>query len=157
MFSSWNPDDLSANSTYTMTSFENFNLFVYGSLRSGFRSPAYEYISRYFQFVTEGKVRGYLYDLGEYPAALPTNDSAFIVGELYQARDSAQFEYVIAQLDDYEGVTPEPGESPLYNRVLTEVETPQGMVKAWVYWYNGSITDRPIVASGDMMEYLKKR
>lgn len=143
--------------TYTMTSPENFSLFVYGSLRSGFKSPAYDYISRYFQFVSDGKVRGYLYDLGEYPAALPTTDDAFIVGELYVARDRGQFEYVIAQLDDYEGVTPEPGESPLYNRILSEVETEKGTVNAWVYWYNGNITDRPIVESGDIVEYLKNK
>ncbi|MCR6721668.1 MAG: gamma-glutamylcyclotransferase [Chitinophagaceae bacterium] len=140
-----------------MTSPQNFNLFVYGSLRSGFKSPAYDYITRYFDFVSDGKVRGYLYDLGEYPAALPTTDDAFIVGELYVARDRGQFDYVIAQLDDYEGVTPEPGETALYNRILSEIETEKGTVSAWVYWYNGNITDRPIVESGDIMEYLKNK
>jgi gamma-glutamylcyclotransferase (GGCT)/AIG2-like uncharacterized protein YtfP len=48
-------------------------LFVYGSLRSGFRSPAYEYISRYFTFVANAKVRGELYDLGSYPAGIKSN------------------------------------------------------------------------------------
>jgi len=52
-------------------------LFVYGSLRSGFNAPAYEYISRYFQLVSTAKVRGVLYDMGDYPAAIPTNDDHF--------------------------------------------------------------------------------
>ena len=60
-----------------------FHLFVYGSLRSGFHSPAYEYISRYFDLVSEGKVKGKLYDMGEYPAAIPDNGDHYIIGELY--------------------------------------------------------------------------
>lgn len=132
-------------------------LFVYGSLRSGFKSPAYEYISRYFSLVAEGKVRGLLYDLGEYPAALPTNEENFIVGELYEAKDADQFQYVIGQLDDYEGVAVEAGETPLYRREISPIETDQGSFDAWVYWYNGDVTGKPLVASGDMIEYLKEK
>ena len=142
---------------YSMTFNENFHLFVYGSLRSGFRSPAYEYIRRYFELVSEGKVKGYLYDLGEYPAAMPGNEDAYIFGELYRARDAAQFEYVIGQLDDYEGLTVETGESPLYRRELCFVETPLGPTQAWVYWYNGDVSGKPIVPSGDILEYLRNR
>ena len=61
---------------------EVYQLFVYGSLRSGFRSPAYEYISRYFDLVAEAKVKGELFDLGTYPAAKPTTKNKFIIGEL---------------------------------------------------------------------------
>ena len=51
-------------------------LFVYGSLRSGFPGPAFQYIAPYFTKVADGKVKGKLYDLGEYPAGLPTTDEA---------------------------------------------------------------------------------
>ncbi|MBP7555451.1 MAG: gamma-glutamylcyclotransferase, partial [Chitinophagaceae bacterium] len=54
------------------------SLFVYGSLRSGFQSQAYEYMSRYFNLVGNGRVKGRLYDLGDYPAALPTTGDQFI-------------------------------------------------------------------------------
>lgn len=135
-----------------MTSNQNFNLFVYGSLRSGFKSPAYDYISRYFRFVSDGKVKGYLYDLGDYPAAIPTHDNAFIVGELYELKERALFEYVIAQLDDYEGLYPEPGEPQLYKRILTTVITEKGNVEAWVYWYNGDVSGRPVIKSGDVLK-----
>jgi gamma-glutamylcyclotransferase (GGCT)/AIG2-like uncharacterized protein YtfP len=34
-----------------------YKLFVYGSLRSGFRSPAYEYITRFFHLIGEAVVK----------------------------------------------------------------------------------------------------
>ena len=48
---------------------EIYKLFVYGSLRSGFRNPVYEYLTKYFHLMGEAVVKGKLYDLGEYPAA----------------------------------------------------------------------------------------
>ena len=69
---------------------EIYQLFVYGSLRSGFRSAAYEYISRYFDLVGDAKVKGLLFDLGDYPAAKPTDEEKFIVGELYSIRNKKQ-------------------------------------------------------------------
>lgn len=132
-------------------------LFVYGSLRSGFQSQAYEYMSRYFNLVGNGRVKGRLYDLGEYPAALPATEDQFIQGELYQVKNQDDFSYVIGQLDDYEGVLVEAGETPLYRRELAVVETAQGPVTAWVYWYNGDVSGRPFIPSGDLLQYLNQR
>ena len=87
-----------------------YRLFVYGSLRSGFQSPAYEYISRYFHLVGNGRAKGKLFDLGSYPGAVPTDDDSFIIGELYDINDPSQFSWAIAQLDDYEGVDVAEGE-----------------------------------------------
>lgn len=133
------------------------HLFVYGSLRRGFRSHAYEYISRFFDFVGEGKVRGKLFDMGSYPAAIPSNDYSFIAGELYSIKTPADFSWAIGQLDDYEGVTVEPDEIQLYRREITEVQINGGMVHAWIYWYNGDVHGRPIISSGDLLEYLNKK
>ncbi|MBL7758303.1 MAG: gamma-glutamylcyclotransferase [Chitinophagaceae bacterium] len=134
-----------------------YSLFVYGSLRSGFQSQAYEYMSRYFNLVGNGRVKGRLYDLGDYPAALPTTDDQFIYGELYQVKKQDEFSYVIGQLDDYEGVLVEAGEVPLYRREMAEIETAQGLVTAWVYWYNGDVSGRPFIPSGDLLQYLSQR
>ena len=49
----------------------NIRLFVYGSLRSGFHSPVYDYIRRYFDFIGEGRVKGKIFDMGDYAAAVP--------------------------------------------------------------------------------------
>jgi gamma-glutamylcyclotransferase (GGCT)/AIG2-like uncharacterized protein YtfP len=134
-----------------------YNLFVYGSLRSGFRSQVYEYISRFFSFVGEAKVRGRLFDMGSYPAGIATNDSHFIVGELYQVKNPNEFSWAIGQLDDYEGVDVEFDEVQLYRREITEVNINNQITHAWIYWYNGDISGRPLIASGDLMEYMQNK
>lgn len=140
-----------------MTNPSTYQLFVYGSLRSGFRSTAYEYISRFFTFVGDAKVKGKLYDLGEYPAAIPVADDSFIVGELYTITKEQEFSWAIGQLDDYEGVNVEADEVKLYERKITDVYIGNEIVQAWVYWYNGDVTGKPVVASGDILEYLKNK
>lgn len=134
-----------------------YHLFVYGSLRSGFHSPAYEYISRYFNLVGPAKVKGKLFDLGEYPAAIPTNDDAFIIGELYVIKNEAEFSWALGQLDDYEGVDVEQDEKQLYRRELAEVFINDKVVTAWIYWYNGDVEGKPIVSSGDILDYIQKK
>lgn len=134
-----------------------YQLFVYGSLRSGFRSPVYEYISRFFTFVADAKVRGQLFDMGSYPAGVPGKDDCFIIGELYQANNPAEFSWAIGQLDDYEGVAVEPDEVQLYRREITEVFYNGQITHAWIYWYNGDVRGRELISSGDLMEYLAKK
>lgn len=132
-------------------------LFVYGSLRSGFRSTAYEYISRYFVFVGDARVRGKLFDLGSYPAGIKTNDNTFIVGELYNIKSDNEFAWAIGQLDDYEGVTVEPDEVQLYRREITEVHINNTITHAWIYWYNGDTSGKKLIESGDMIEYMGRK
>lgn len=134
-----------------------YHLFVYGSLRRGFPSPAYEYISRYFNHVSDGTVKGRLYDMGTYPAAVPDTGNRFIQGELYKAKNEEEFSWAMAQLDDYEGVNVEGDEVQLYRRELAEVNTGNGTVVAWMYWYNGAVAGKPVIESGDVIEYLKSK
>jgi gamma-glutamylcyclotransferase (GGCT)/AIG2-like uncharacterized protein YtfP len=134
-----------------------YPLFVYGSLLSGFRSTAYEYISRFFNLIGIARVKGKLFDMGEYPAAIPANDDGFIQGELYQIKNEAEFAWAIGQLDDYEGVTPEPGEEQLYRRELSSILIDDKIITAWIYWYNGSIAGKPVIASGDVLSWRAKK
>ena len=136
---------------------EVYQLFVYGSLRSGFRSPAYEYISRYFDLVGEAKVKGKLFDLGEYPAAKPTEENKFIIGELYKVRNEKEFAWAIGQLDDYEGVDIGFDETQLYQRELTEVYIVNRTTNAWIYWYHGDVTGKPVIESGDVLQYMDQK
>jgi gamma-glutamylcyclotransferase (GGCT)/AIG2-like uncharacterized protein YtfP len=137
---------------------QEFNLFVYGSLRQGFNHTAYEYITQYFELLGKGKAKGMLYDLGPYPAAIPCDDEHRIVGELYKIINPDEFEYAIAQLDDYEGVNASYDQTPMYTRKLTSVKLDDGNEHmAWIYWYNGSIEGRPEVESGDVLEYMKAK
>ena len=137
-----------------------FRLFVYGSLRSGFHHPAFQYISRYFRLEASGRIRGSLYDLGQFPAAVPCGDDHFIVGELYIIKDEAEFSYAIEQLDDYEGVIVEEdeGETPMYRREVSTIYLDNNATKlAWVYSYNDSVEGKPLITSGDVLEYFKQQ
>jgi gamma-glutamylcyclotransferase (GGCT)/AIG2-like uncharacterized protein YtfP len=129
-------------------------LFVYGSLRKGFPNPVYEYISKYFTFLGEAKVHGMLYDLGEYPAAVPATSSFLIKGELYELKKPGEFERTMKQLDDYEGLYPDEGETQLYKREVTDVFYQKETVRAWIYWYNLEVSGEPIKPSGDTFDYL---
>ena len=136
---------------------EVYQLFVYGSLRSGFKSPAYEYISRYFVLLGEAKVKGELFDMGSYPAAVPTSENKYVTGELYRITHKNEFAWAMGQLDDYEGVTVDFDEVQLYRKELTEVNIDDQITHAWIYWYNGNVNGKQAIASGDMMEYLMQK
>ncbi|MEO7529997.1 MAG: gamma-glutamylcyclotransferase family protein [Sediminibacterium sp.] len=140
-----------------MTEQFNGQVFVYGSLRSGFHHPAYAYISRYFTLVAEAKVKGSLYDMGEYPAAIPSEKDLFIIGELYRINSPDEFAWAIAQLDDYEGVHTENNEPSLYRREQTVVYTKDGETQAWVYWFNRDTSGKPAIESGDVLHYLQQK
>jgi gamma-glutamylcyclotransferase (GGCT)/AIG2-like uncharacterized protein YtfP len=135
----------------------NMRLFVYGSLRSGFQHSAYQYIRDYFNFEGPAMVKGLLYDLGEYPAAVPTQTENYIKGELYALRNEDEFGWAMAQLDDYEGVNTEFGEIALYKRAIATVLINGQTTDAWIYWYNGDVSGHPIIASGDVLKYLQEK
>jgi gamma-glutamylcyclotransferase (GGCT)/AIG2-like uncharacterized protein YtfP len=131
-------------------------LFVYGSLRSDFSSSGHKYISDYFNLIGKAKVKGKLYALKDYPAAIPTKEDCFIIGELYSISNLDEFVFAMKQLDDYEGVNTEIGGKPLYNRELADIYINEKIVQSWIYWYNGDVDGNPFIASGDVMEYLRQ-
>ena len=81
-----------------MTNHASHYVFVYGSLRRGFQSPAHEYISHYFNFFGDAKVKGKLFDLGEHPGGVPTQEDSFIIGELYIAKDDGEFDCFVIKI-----------------------------------------------------------
>lgn len=133
-------------------------LFVYGSLLSGFKSPAYEYISRYFTLVGATAVPGMLVDMGEYPAAVPASETAATIkGELYVIKNPAELSWAIGQLDDYEGAVPEAGETPLYRRDVVPVNINNETIQATIYWFNGDVSHKPVIHSGDVLAYMREK
>jgi|SRR3954471_18160265 gamma-glutamylcyclotransferase (GGCT)/AIG2-like uncharacterized protein YtfP len=137
---------------------KNYQLFVYGSLRSGFHHPAFEYISRHFLFVGDGKVKGLVYDAGAYPGAVQVSEESFVAGEVYKIKNEEEFDWAIAQLDDYEGVDAEDGEIPLFKRELTEAYLDNNVkTEAWIYWFNGDVTGKPVIVSGDTLQYYTEK
>ncbi|MFN5334908.1 MAG: gamma-glutamylcyclotransferase [Bacteroidota bacterium] len=132
------------------------HLFVYASLRQGFENPFFEYIKNHFEFVGSGYVHGVLYDLGDYPVGVPHPDYR-IIGELYQAKSPEDFDWSIAQLDDYEGMNPEEGQCAPYDRMIDTVYCNGNQYPAWIYWYTGDINSNIIVESGDVFEYMRRK
>ena len=71
--------------------------------------------------------------------------------------DDGAAETAIGQLDDYEGVAAEADEVQLYRRELTEAYVNGETIPAWVYWFCCDVSGKPLIPSGDMMEYMNKK
>lgn len=134
-----------------------FRLFVYGSLRSGFRNPAYNYLTQYFHLLGEAVVKGKFYDNGNIPVAVPFEGEHFITGELYEVNNPEEFNWAINQLDDYEGLNVEVGETPLYRRETTETFQNGESISAYIYWYNGQVNNMAEIETGDVLKYLQEK
>ncbi len=133
-------------------------LFVYGSLLSGFKSPAYEYISKYFRLRGNASVKGTIYDMGTFPVGTSNDTGRIIKGELYEIRNPKELSFILAQLDDYEGLYPDDGEEIYYKRELVTTTTEAGdEVIAWIYWYNKDVEGKPIIELEHMMDYLERK
>lgn len=132
-------------------------LFVYGSLRSGFRNPAYAYLTQFFHLLGEALVKGKLYDNGEFPVAESTTEDKFITGELYQLNNPAEFSWAFGQLDDYEGLDVEEGDKAMYKREVVIAYQNGEPIPSWIYWYNGEVNGLPVIESGDVMDYLQQK
>ena len=131
-------------------------LFVYGSLRSDVGHTANNLLNDYFTLSAPAKVKGKLYHLGDYPGAVPVEEEAYIVGELYLLNEGHDVNNAFEALDDYEGVHPKAGETPLYRRQLTTVYTRHQTTTAWIYWYNQYVSGKPLIASGDVLQYMQQ-
>jgi len=134
-----------------------YQLFVYGSLRSGFRNPAYHYLTQYFHLLGDAVVKGQFFDHGSHPVAIPTNNEHYIIGELYVVNNMEEFAWAMGQLDDYEGLNAEVGEQPLYRRELVEAFQEGKPSAAWIYWYNQPVDGMPLIETGDVLKYLQEK
>lgn len=126
------------------------HIFVYGTLGKQARNPARRALAKYAEFSSEATVKGKLFDLGEYPGAVPsrrTDDR--VAGELY-AIDVDHAEELLKVLDTYEEFDPEDKNDSLFVRDVTEVYGEQQKpLKAWIYWWNGEEDRKAEIPSGD--------
>ena len=108
-------------------------LFVYGTLRRGFR--LHLHLKRLgAQFVASGKVQAELFDLGDFPGArASTRPGKTVAGEVYRLH---KVENTLKVLDEIEGFSPRNPEKGMFQRGTTEVTLPNGERRlAWIYWY----------------------
>lgn len=129
-------------------------IFFYGTLMAGFDRRRRAGIDDKLAYVGRAHIRGHLFDLGLYPAAVPAPDGQ-VWGEVY--RTAAPVE-VLAALDDIEGFRSDDPDKSLYSRQMARVMLPDGSAdEAWVYFYNAPLGRAPRIASGDYLEHTKIR
>jgi gamma-glutamylcyclotransferase (GGCT)/AIG2-like uncharacterized protein YtfP len=116
------------------------SLFAYGTLKDPRRLAAVVGSETRCRMLGAGRVRGVLYDAGDYPALRPSRSAADSVhGMLLELEGDA----LLARLDAYEGV-----DSGLYVRRRCVVHLDDGRrVSAWTYVYNRSIAALPRIAA----------
>ena len=104
-----------------------FPVFVYGTLRKGYRLNAILEDSYFIgTFKTEEKFS--MFTMGAFPAVIPNKDGVQIAGEVYEVTAS-----VLKELDDVEGVPYH------YERIVVNVI---GYGRAYMYSYRESDTER---------------
>lgn len=118
-----------------------------------FNRPGRQRVSSKLRFSGRGTISAALFDLGIYPAAVPTNDGSRVWGEIYETTDPVA---VLAALDEIEGYRANEPERSLYMRVLTDVTLEDGQrQQAWAYFYNAPLGRAQRIESGDYLEHLK--
>ena len=129
-------------------------VFFYGTLMTPFNRTARFRIDQHLVLKGRGTIAAALFDLGIYPAAVPTAD-AVVRGEVYEMMHPA---IVLGALDELEGYRADEPEISLYRRMLTPVTLEDGQtVQAWAYFYNAPLGRAERIESGDYLEYLKVR
>lgn len=128
--------------------------FFYGTLMAGFDRRRRAGIESKMSYLGRGHISGALFDLGIYPAAVPSSDGR-VWGEIYEFHDP---ESVLTALDDIEGYTQDDPDRSLYTRRRARVTTEDGKnVEAWVYFYNAPLGAAPRIPSGDYLAHIRAR
>lgn len=130
-------------------------VFFYGTLMAGFERRLRAGVDDRLTRIGRGCIHAALFDLGLYPAAIPSTDST-VWGEVYQLREP---DAVLAVLDEIEGCSPGDPDHSLYVRTLAPVTlAPEGtFLEAWVYFYNAPLGQAARIASGDYLEHVGLR
>jgi gamma-glutamylcyclotransferase (GGCT)/AIG2-like uncharacterized protein YtfP len=94
------------------------------------------------EFVGAGSFKGRLYDLGNFPGAVPSDESSDRVrGEIYALSDANR---ILRALDRYEGRA--------FRRERATVRTDDGReTRSWIYLYDGPISRGRLISSGDYL------
>lgn len=95
------------------------------------------------------RIEGRLHDLGTVPGAVPGEQ--VVHGELFRLAS----ESVWTVLDEYEGYDPDREAESWYVRRRVTLRAPADCT-AWVYWYNGDVSENPVVPSGDWRQYVEE-
>ena len=129
-------------------------IFVYGTLRQGYKNPFAERLRGVAKFLGMATMRGELYLCTRgpfpYPAAcyLPHAESQ-VVGEVYEFASGSE---ILGELDRYEGVGPGFPVPHEYERTVVSVLCDSRPCEAWCYLANHPVTPGNRIPSGDFTQ-----
>ena len=122
-------------------------VFLYGTLIPGQEPAEMTPVVRRLRRMGPARVKGRLYDFGEYPGAILDDSSdSSIAGQVFEVPDKD----LLTSLDDYERFDPEDRAGSLFLRVRCPVTLADGRkLECWIYVYDGDPGRAPVVAGGD--------
>jgi gamma-glutamylcyclotransferase (GGCT)/AIG2-like uncharacterized protein YtfP len=127
------------------------HLFVYGTLRRLYGHERHALLERNATFAGEGTVQGQLFNLGNYPGLVLSQDPLDrVLGEVYHI-DPFHFAETMRELDDYEGLALA---NPEYRREIVCVRmADRSAIEAWAYILNRDPRVYARIVSGDYLRF----
>lgn len=124
-------------------------VFVYGTLLKGMVRANVLSTAR---LLDHGFIQASLHDLGDYPSISSSNDSQ-VFGEIYEIDAE-----ILSILDKIEGFSPKNVQQSLYIRrqVVVKGITMNGNHDAWTYFFNGDLSNKKMITSGDYRRYVQE-
>lgn len=134
-------------------------LFVYGTLMRGGKNEQFLNEPARARFIGTGKVKGLLYDVGEFPAYVPvpnpdTTSALQVCGEVYFLDDP---ETVLETIDIIEGYNELHTERSLYLRQTTVAEVGSSREQVWIYVFNQPTNSMTVIGSGDYRQFIAEQ
>lgn len=130
------------------------HLFVYGTLRRGYRGEMQAFLARSARFVDTAVFRGRLFLVGNYPGAVPSSRPEDVVhGDVFRLRQPA---VVLAELDAYEQCGPEGSGSEYYRRQAAVTLRTGRRIDAWIYLYGRPTRALRPIPSGDYLRFVDR-
>lgn len=136
-------------------------LFAYGTM---IHKPLEEQVQiamdRYTEHVDHAWVHGELYDLGDFPGAIPQEPgpaAGRVMGRILRLHDARRFFRV---LDEYEEVDFQLSHSGTFRRDRADAHPfsrPNRPIECWIYWINRVGSSAPRIESGDWIHYVESR
>lgn len=121
------------------------HIFFYGTLMRGFPLRRSAGIDVWVRFVAHGSIRGVLFDLGAYPAAIQAE--GIVRGEVYRIVEPNR---LLSQVDAIEGYVSGELKRSRYRREAVIATLDHGrQCRTWVYFYNAPLGGGGWVPSGD--------
>lgn len=129
-------------------------LFVYGLLRRNVPHAMASFLEAHTRYMGKGYFLGYLFDVGDYPAAIKDVHGNKVLGDILQITDLAVFN----RLDIFEEVGEGFKEPNEYIRVKIPVFTEKNEpVDCWIYLYNWPVKGMNLIIEGDYLVYLQQK